>query len=323
MTKVSDVYKYIDSFAPFRTQDSWDNSGLLAGDENAQVHKALVALDAENRIIDEAHREGCELLITHHPVIFHPLKTVCFDDPAGRLVRYGMSCICAHTNLDSAQYGISDMMLYRLGFKNCHELVQINRRDSLSDRAVGYGAIGECSEMTPEELAKLCAERFRCVAIKYVAGKRNIKTGAPAAMKSLGLDWAPAALAGPMGAKKVATAFAVSLTINTMFAPAMMVAHKVADLHLEHYGGRLESLRRMPRPGALLRAVDWEAMWDIVLFRGVVFFWIPAHTVTFLLPEAFRVLFAAALGAVLGLILAWAGGRRSASAPAAAEADAG
>ena len=59
MTKVSDVYKYIDSFAPFRTQDSWDNSGLLAGDENAQVHKALVALDAENRIIDEAHREGC------------------------------------------------------------------------------------------------------------------------------------------------------------------------------------------------------------------------------------------------------------------------
>lgn len=175
MTKVSDVYKYIDSFAPFRTQDSWDNSGLLAGDENAQVHKALVALDAENRIIDEAHRKGCELLITHHPVIFHPLKTVCFDDPAGRLVRYGMSCICAHTNLDSAQYGISDMMLYRLGFKNCHELVQINRRDSLSDRAVGYGAIGECSEMTPEELAKLCAERFRCVAIKYVAGKRNIK----------------------------------------------------------------------------------------------------------------------------------------------------
>ena len=147
--------------------------------------------------------------------------------------------------------------------------------------------------------------------------------GAPAAMKSLGLDWAPAALAGPMGAKKVATAFAVSLTINTMFAPAMMVAHKVADLHLEHYGGRLESLRRMPHPGALLRAVDWEAMWDIVLFRGVVFFWIPAHTVTFLLPEAFRVLFAAALGAVLGLILAWAGGRRSASAPAAAEADAG
>ena len=76
--------------------------------------------------------------------------------------------------------------------------------------------------------------------------------GAPAAMKSLGLDWAPAALAGPMGAKKVATAFAVSLTINTMFAPAMMVAHKVADLHLEHYGGRLESLRRMPRPLSLI-----------------------------------------------------------------------
>lgn len=145
-------------------------------------------------------------------------------------------------------------------------------------------------------------------------------TGAPAALAGLGMDWAPTALAGPLGVKKVLTAFAVSLTMNTMFAPTMMVAHKVGDLHIARHGGRLESLLRMPHPGALLRSIHWESMWSLVLFRAVVFFWIPAHTVTFLLPPAFRVLFAAVLGAVLGLILAWAGSRRQAAVPAAQNA---
>lgn len=149
-------------------------------------------------------------------------------------------------------------------------------------------------------------------------------TGAPAAMTMLGMDWAPTALAGPMGVEKVATAFAVSLTMNTMFAPVMMVAHKVADLHLARYDGRLESLRRAPHPGALLRSINWESMWSLVLFRAVVLFWIPAHTVTFLLPPAFRVLFAAVLGAVLGLILAWAGSRqRGGARPQPGPAEAG
>ena len=62
----------------------------------------------------------------------------------------------------------------------------------------------------------------------------------------------------------------------------------------------------------LLASVDWNVMWRVVLFRSLLFFWVPAHTVTFLLPPAFRVLFAALLGAVLGLILAWAGSRRAA-----------
>ena len=75
---------------------------------------------------------------------------------------------------------------------------------------------------------------------------------------------------------------------------------------------QLECLARKPDMGALLASVDWNVMWRVVLFRSLLFFWVPAHTVTFLLPPAFRVLFAAPLGAVLGLILAWAGSRRAA-----------
>ncbi len=175
MRTVLQIYKFIDGIAPFRTQDSWDNSGLLIGLPRDSVTRALLALDAENRVIDEAKELGCELILTHHPVIFNPLRSVCELDPAGRLVKYGIACICAHTNLDSAEYGISDMMAHRLGFKNCRELVEINRFDDISGRSVGYGAVAECENMSPSELAALCRERFGCTALKYVAGKRDIR----------------------------------------------------------------------------------------------------------------------------------------------------
>ncbi len=177
MTTVREIYNYIDSFAPYRTQDSWDNSGLLVGDGDEAVTKALCALDASIPAIIEAERLGCQLILTHHPVIFDPLKSLDSTAPAALLFKNGIACISSHTNLDSAEYGISDMMVDKLGLKNLHKLVDINRSDPVTGRVVGYGAIGETEkEMTPEELAKLCKERFNCIAIKYVSGNKNIKT---------------------------------------------------------------------------------------------------------------------------------------------------
>ncbi|MCD8106389.1 MAG: Nif3-like dinuclear metal center hexameric protein [Oscillospiraceae bacterium] len=177
MTTVRDIYNYIDSFAPYRTQDSWDNSGLLVGDGDEPVTKALCALDASIPAILEAEKLGCQLILTHHPVIFDPLKSLDSTVPAALLFKKGIACISSHTNLDSAEYGISDMMVDKLGLKNIHKMVDVNRADPVTGRAVGYGAICECEGvMTPEELARLCKERFDCIAIKYVAGGRNIKT---------------------------------------------------------------------------------------------------------------------------------------------------
>ena len=135
--------------------------------------------------------------------------------------------------------------------------------------------------------------------------------GVPLAMSRIGMDWAARALAGPFGTEKLLTAFAISLCLNTLFAPVLMVAHKISDLHIARYEGTLRCLWHLPDVGGLLKSVNWDVMWRLVLFRTVVFFWIPVHTITFLLPEAFRVLFAALLGAVLGLILAWAGSRQA------------
>ncbi len=177
MTTVSQIYDYIDGFAPFRTQDEWDNAGLLVGDGAMSVSKVLLSLDATNKVIKEAKELGCGLILTHHPVIFTPLRSLSEDNPACNMLKNGIACICSHTNLDSAEYSISDMMCDRLGLKNTRTLVDVNRRDSVTGRAVGYGAVGECGGegMTPWQLAKLCREKFGCVAIKYVAGDRRIK----------------------------------------------------------------------------------------------------------------------------------------------------
>ena len=118
------------------------------------------------------------------------------------------------------------------------------------------------------------------------------------------MEAAEQALSGPLGTTKILTAFSVSLTMNTMFAPIMMIAHKVADLHIAQYQGRLACLWNAPQTGRLLQSVDWNGFWKNVLCRSLLWFWIPVHTVTFLLPPSFRVLFAAVLGAILGLLLA-------------------
>lgn len=131
-------------------------------------------------------------------------------------------------------------------------------------------------------------------------------TGAPNLLTALGFDWGTQALSGPFCWHKIIAAFTVSVTMNSMFAPILMTAHKISDMRITESKGSLIALFSKYDMGKMLGDIDWRRMWNLVLYRSIVFFWIPAHTVTFLLPSAFRVLFAAILGAVLGLILAWA-----------------
>ena len=76
---VSEILSYIDSFAPFSTQEKWDNSGLLVGDINCEVSKALVCLDVTDAEIEYAKNCGAQLIISHHPVIFRPCSQVLCD----------------------------------------------------------------------------------------------------------------------------------------------------------------------------------------------------------------------------------------------------
>ncbi len=111
---VRDLYRIIDSIAPFDTQAEFDNSGFLVGDPAQEVTTILMALDVTPAVIDEAVECGAQLVITHHPLLFSPLRRLTEEDYEGRLIRRltreNISLISAHTNLDQAPGGINDTL---------------------------------------------------------------------------------------------------------------------------------------------------------------------------------------------------------------------
>ena len=111
-------------------------------------------------------------------------------------------------------------------------------------------------------------------------------------------------LKGAVTGMQILTAFAVSVGMNLIFAPWMMTIHKITDEHIARTGGTLRGLFRPLPFGEILASLNWQVQWNFVFKKTIPLFWIPAHTVTFLLPEQYRVLFAALLSVVLGVFLA-------------------
>ena len=95
MARVKDFYAYLNSIAPFEAQEDWDNSGMLVGDENAEVTKAAVVLDITPEAVEKAKSLGANLIISHHPVIFNPIKSVVKDSLPYELVKASVNAICS------------------------------------------------------------------------------------------------------------------------------------------------------------------------------------------------------------------------------------
>ena len=110
---------------------------------------------------------------------------------------------------------------------------------------------------------------------------------------------------------KVGIAFAVSVLMNSIFAPVMMTFHKCTDIHITDNGGTVRGLFRPIKMREIMsKKVNWDVQWNLVIKKTIPLFWFPMHTITFILPPTFQVLFAALLGVALGLILALAGGSK-------------
>lgn len=105
----------LDELAPYSAAESWDNSGLLVGDPAGRVERVLLALDVSMPVIEEAKERGAQLILTHHPVIFRPLKRLLAGSLPWELARQGLAALCAHTNLDVAQGGVGDALAKALG----------------------------------------------------------------------------------------------------------------------------------------------------------------------------------------------------------------
>ena len=108
---IRDLVAEIEAFAPLGLQESYDNSGLIVGRMDDEVRAALLAVDVTEDVIDEAEREGCDIIITHHPIIFTPLKRLnsatYVERCVERAIRSGIALYACHTNLDSTPNGMS------------------------------------------------------------------------------------------------------------------------------------------------------------------------------------------------------------------------
>lgn len=180
MITVQEIYDGINQKAPFSLQESWDNSGLLAGDPDAPVQRVLLALDITDQVIDEAAALGAQLIVSHHPVIFNPVKhiTLAPDDLVGHklwnLARHNIAAICCHTNLDAAEGGVNSTLARRLGLMEIGQLAQEGTDEQ--GRPYGIGRVGLLpQEMEPEAFLALVQERLTPHCLRYAGATRPIR----------------------------------------------------------------------------------------------------------------------------------------------------
>lgn len=161
MAKVKDFYGYLNSIAPFETQEDWDNSGMLVGDMNAEVKKAAVVLDITHEEIKKAKAIGADLIISHHPVIFNPIKSVTKDSVPYELVASSINALCCHTPLDIADGGTNDSLAELLG-------INVTRADDPILR------LGTVEPTTAQELAGKIANTLN-TKVRYADAGKTIK----------------------------------------------------------------------------------------------------------------------------------------------------
>jgi len=194
MAQVKDIYEYINTVAPFDTQMDFDNAGLLVGRADAAVGKVLVALDITQEVIREAVELGVQLIVSHHPVIFHPLKSVTNGDVTGErvllLAENHIAAICAHTNLDAAQEGVNDLLARQLGLVRLEQLHQDGV--DAQGRAYGIGRVGVLdTTVFPDTaaFAQMVKQALNASGVRYVdAGKpvRRVAVGGGSCGSMLG-----------------------------------------------------------------------------------------------------------------------------------------
>jgi dinuclear metal center YbgI/SA1388 family protein len=119
---VKDIVRYLDQVAPPGLAEEWDNIGLLVGDADRQVRRVLIALDVTPNVLEEAQQFNADLIVSHHPVIYKPIKGITGDTYSGRLllkaIDANISIYCMHTNYDVAEDGLNDVLARELGLLN-------------------------------------------------------------------------------------------------------------------------------------------------------------------------------------------------------------
>jgi len=129
-------------------------------------------------------------------------------------------------------------------------------------------------------------------------------TGVPNFLQYIGFQNSIEIMKQPFTIQKLIISFSISTAMNLIYAPVLMTAHKITDTHIVINEGKLSALFKPINVSEIITKIDWKVQWEFVFKKTILLFWIPAHTITFLLPVDFQILFAAILGIVLGTLLA-------------------
>ena len=165
---VKDILNCITEVAPLQWQESYDNAGLQVGDLNSEAHKALICLDITEEIVDEAIAKNCNVIVSHHPLIFKGLKHLTpqtyIERAVMKAIKHDIAMISMHTNLDNSYLGVSRMLAERLDLKNLHLL-----QPSVAEPEVcGAGMIGEFdASMEEVDFLRLVAKQIGSPCLRH------------------------------------------------------------------------------------------------------------------------------------------------------------
>lgn len=167
MTTIKDIINYFETFAPLSAQVEYDNSGLLVGDINTAVTNVLVSLDITEEVVKEAEKLGCELIISHHPVIFNPIRRISTHDPAYLLANKDIAALCMHTNLDlGTKFGVNIALANAIGVHN-PKLANLGE-------CLFIGTL-DCA-VNMQLFAQNVKTALKCDGLRYTDTNKNVKT---------------------------------------------------------------------------------------------------------------------------------------------------
>jgi dinuclear metal center YbgI/SA1388 family protein len=213
---VQDIINILETIAPENLAESWDNVGLAIGNPTNQVTAILLGLDPEPELLRKAAACGANLVITHHPIIFHPLHSIHTNQPEGQFITdclaKNISIISCHTNLDSAADGVNDILAHGLGLQSTTPIVPAN--STTEPNRYGLGRIGDylrpihsddfiqklkdlchppwllCAGRRPREISRVAVCGGSCSELASTARKKGADVFVTAEVKHSAARWA-------------------------------------------------------------------------------------------------------------------------------------
>lgn len=165
---IKDILNYLNTISPLCTAEKYDNVGHLVGNAADEVTGICTCLDITNDIINEAITKNANLIVSHHPVIFDPLKSVKAGSVVFNLIKNGINAICLHTNFDMSEGGVNDALLELLGFESSEVLEVIHAN------GLGFGAVCDVNfGFTAKGLAEHCKKALDLECVRYSSNSKD------------------------------------------------------------------------------------------------------------------------------------------------------